>query len=110
MLSGATPYIAPYTRDGKFGSVQAIDNEGNLLYDNRNPLIDAANGATKGQIDFLTVNASVEINFFKDLLWKTTLATSGNWAVIDRFNETIFGYTDDGRETMTKIITGKDLK
>lgn len=110
MLSGATPYIAPYTRDGKFGSVQAIDNEGNLLYDNRNPLIDAANGATKGQIDFLTVNASVEINFFKDLLWKTTLATSGNWAVTDRFNETIFGYTDDGRETMTKNYNREGLE
>lgn len=110
MLSGATPYIAPYTRDGKFGSVQAIDNEGNLLYDNRNPLIDAANGETKGQIDFLTVNASVEINFFKDLLWKTTLATSGNWAVIDRFNETIFGYTDDGRETMTKNYNREGLE
>lgn len=110
MLSGATPYIAPYTRDGKFGAVQAIDNEGIPLYDNRNPLIEAANGATKGQIDFLTVNASVEINFFKDLLWKTTLATSGNWAVTDRFNETIYGYRDDGEEMMNKNYNREGLE
>src|SRR5690606_27661469 len=30
MLGGAAPYIAPYTRDGRYGSVEAIDSNGNL--------------------------------------------------------------------------------
>lgn len=61
MLQGAAPYIAPYTRDGRFGSVQAIDKDGILLYDNRNPLIDAANGANK------TTNSNININVFAEI-------------------------------------------
>ena len=29
---GAAPFIAPYTRDGRFGSVEAIKDDGTLLY------------------------------------------------------------------------------
>lgn len=102
MLQGAVPFIAPYTKDGKFGSVQAIDELGNLLYDNRNPLIDAANGQTKNETDILTANASVEINLTKDLSVITTLASTNNWGLTDRWNESIFGYTSTGVETITK--------
>jgi len=110
MLSGAAPYIAPYTRDGRFGSVQAIDKDGNLLYDNRNPLIDAANGATKGENNFITLNTAFEIKFYKDLTLKTTLATSGDWQLNDKFNETIYGYTDTGIETITKNYNREGLE
>jgi len=102
MLDGAVPFIAPYTRDGLFGSVEAIDNQGNLLYDNRNPLIDAANGQTTSEVNFVSVNASAEIKFTNYLALKTTIASNGNWNLTDRWNESIFGYTDTGVETITK--------
>jgi len=102
MLDGAVPFIAPYTRDGRFGSVEAIDNQGNLLYDNRNPLIDAANGQTTSEVNFVSVNASAEIKFSNSLSLKTTFASNGTWNLTDRWNESIFGYTDSGVETITK--------
>ena len=102
MLDGAVPFIAPYTRDGRFGSVEAIDNLGNLLYDNRNPLIDAANGQTTNEVNYATVNVSTKIQLSEDLSLKTTLASNGNWNLTNRWNESIFGYTDSGVETITK--------
>lgn len=102
MLDGAAPFIAPYTRDGRFGSVQAIDDQGSLLYDNRNPLIDAANGETKNEADLLSANATAEIKFTKNLSLITTVSSIGNWSLTDRWNESLYGYTDSGIETITK--------
>jgi len=102
MLSGATPYTAPYTRNGEFGAVEAIDDDGNILYDNRNPLIDAANGQRKDEQNFLAINASAEIKFADFLSWKTTVASTGNWNLRDNYNESIVGYTDSGVPMMTK--------
>ncbi len=102
MLGGAAPFIAPYTSDGRFGSVQAIDNTGALLYDNRNPLIDAANGQTTREENYLNVNVTAEIKFHPTLLFKTTFASTGNWNLTDLFNESIYGYTDTGVQTITK--------
>jgi len=110
MLGGAAPFIAPYTRDGKFGSVEAIDEDGNLLYDNRNPLIDAANGKTLTEENFLTVNASADIKLTKDLLWRTTFASTGRWEMEDKYNESIYGYTDSGVETITKNFNREGLE
>jgi TonB-linked SusC/RagA family outer membrane protein len=110
MLRGAAPFIAPYTSDGRFGSVQAIDNKGNLLYDNRNPLIDAANGQTKTEVNYITANASVEIKFTDDLLFKTTLASNGNWTLVDKYNQSLFGYTDTGVETITKNFNREGIE
>ncbi len=110
MLNGAVPFIAPYTADGRFGSVQAIDNAGNLLYDNRNPLIDAFNGQTTNEINYVTINASVDVNLSKDLLWKTTVATNGNWNLTNRYNESVFGYTDTGVETITKNFNREGIE
>ncbi|HUX59269.1 MAG TPA: TonB-dependent receptor [Bacteroidales bacterium] len=100
MLSSVAPFTAPYTRDGRFGSVQAIDNNGNLLFDNRNPLIDDANGRTITEKNSLRANAYAEIKFADNLIFKTTLATTGNWQLIDKYNQSIYGYTDSGIETM----------
>ncbi|WP_010419764.1 TonB-dependent receptor [Anaerophaga thermohalophila] len=102
MLSGVTPYTAPYTRDGKFGAVEAIDDDGNILYDNRNPLIDANNGKRTDEQNFLAINASAEIKFTDFLNWRTTVASTGNWILTDNFNETVIGYTDSGIPMMTK--------
>jgi TonB-linked SusC/RagA family outer membrane protein len=110
MLGGAAPYIAPYTRDGRFGSVQAIDQDGNLLYDNRNPLIDAANGQTRSEENVLTLNASADVKLNDNLSLRTTLASNGNWNLIDRYNTSVFGYTDTGIETITKNFNREGLE
>tara|TARA_R110002049_G_scaffold28018_4_gene96621 strand:+ start:27612 stop:30932 length:3321 start_codon:yes stop_codon:yes gene_type:complete len=110
MLVGATPYIAPYTRDGRFGSVEAIDADGNLLYDNRNPLIDAANGQTKTEENIVTINASVNIQFNDQLSLRTTLAANNNWNLVDKYNTSVFGYTDSGIETITKNYNREGLE
>ncbi len=101
MLAGVTPYTAPYTRDGKFGAVEAID-DGNFLFDNRNPLIDANNGKRTDEQNFLAINASAEVKFTDFLNWKTTIASTGSWNLTDNFNESIVGYTDLGIPMMTK--------
>ncbi|MDR1501135.1 MAG: SusC/RagA family TonB-linked outer membrane protein, partial [Prevotella sp.] len=75
MLRGTTPYIAPYTREGRFGSVEAIDEEGIMLYDNRNPFIDAANGKRLSTSNHITVNTFADISFMKNLILKTTFST-----------------------------------
>jgi TonB-linked SusC/RagA family outer membrane protein len=110
MLSGAAPYIAPYTTDGRFGSVQAINDKGSLLYDNRNPLIDAANGKTTTEENFVSINTSVEVKFTEDLLLKTTFASTGNWNMMDKYNKSVYGYTDTGVETITKNFNREGIE
>jgi TonB-linked SusC/RagA family outer membrane protein len=102
MLSGVTPFTSPFTRDGKFGAVEAIDDKGNILYDNRNPLIDANNGKRTAEENFLSINASVEIKLSDFLNWRTTIASAGNWNLIDNYNQSLLGYTDSGIPMMTK--------
>ncbi|MEE4286371.1 MAG: SusC/RagA family TonB-linked outer membrane protein, partial [Mariniphaga sp.] len=102
MLNGVTPYTAPYTRDGKFGAVEAITDDGNILFDNRNPLIDANNGKKTAEENFLNINASANVKLFEFLNWRTTVASTGNWNLTDNYNETIIGYTDSGIPMMTK--------
>ena len=109
-LSGAAPYIAPYTRDGRFGSSEVFDQSGAMLYDNRNPLIDAANGRTTTQTNAIMSNASVDINLTKDLLFKTTYAANGTWELVDRYNTNVFGYTDSGIETITRNYNREGLE
>ncbi|WP_194973816.1 SusC/RagA family TonB-linked outer membrane protein [Aquiflexum lacus] len=110
MLTGATPYIAPFTRDGRFGSVQAINEQGNLLYDNRNPLIDAANGLTKTEENILNLNVAAEIKFSDKFFSRTTFASNGSWMLTDRFNTSVFGYTDSGQETITRNYNREGLE
>lgn len=102
MLSGAAPYIAPYTRDGKYGSVEAITDTGIALYDNRNPLIDANNGKKKTETDFLSLNVNADIKLADFLHWSTNVSSRGTWNLIDNYNETLVGYSDSGIPMMTK--------
>lgn len=102
MLSGVTPYTAPYTRDGRFGSVEAISPGGVILFDNRNPFIEAANGRRLSEDDFLAINASADVKLFSFLNWRTTAAANNNWSMVDNHNETLVGYTDSGIPMMTR--------
>ncbi|WP_057940236.1 SusC/RagA family TonB-linked outer membrane protein [Algoriphagus resistens] len=110
MLGGAAPYIAPYTSDGRYGSVQAIAENGSLLYDNRNPLIDAANGKTLTEDHVITINTSADVKFTDYLSWKTTFASNINFNLVDRYNTSVFGYTDTGIETITKNFNREGLE
>jgi len=110
MLEGATPFIAPFTSDGRFGSVQAFDEDGVLLYDNRNALIDAANGSTSTVENTLNAAASVDIKFTDFLSFSTTLSTNRTWNLQDRWNESLFGYTSTGIETITKNYNREGLE
>jgi TonB-dependent starch-binding outer membrane protein SusC len=110
MLGGAPPFIAPFTRDGKFGSVQAIADNGTLLYDNRNPLIDAANGKTLTEENYLGLNAFAEIKFMEGLTLKTTFASTDNWNLTDLYNQSVYGYTDSGVQTITKNFNREGLE
>lgn len=101
-LAGAAPFIAPYTRDGRFGSVQAIEDNGSLLYALYQPLIDAANGEKKTTNDYMSLNAFATVNFTKDLNLQVTWASNGIWVMEDKYNETIYGYTDSGIESLPK--------
>ena len=99
---GAAPFIAPYTRDGRFGSVEAIKDDGTLLYTTYQPVIDASNGATKTSKDYMAVNAFATVDFTKDLNLQVTWASNGNWKMVDKYNEALYGYTDSGIETIPK--------
>lgn len=110
MQAGASPFIAPYTRDGRFGSVEAIAEDGTLLYDNRNALIDASNGAKKTFQDYMSLNAFATVDFTKDLNLQVTWSSTGNWKLTDRYNETIYGYTDSGMETVTRNYNREGLE
>ena len=109
-FSRGTPYMAPYTRDGRFGSTQAIDADGNLLTDNRNPLIDAANGLTSREEDLLTLNINANVEFNDHLSLKTTIASNRRWNLVDRHNISIFGYTDAGILTTTRNYNREGLE
>lgn len=110
MLPGSAPYIAPYTRDGRFGSVETISKDGSFLYDNRNVLIDAANGEKKATQDNLVMNLFADIDFTKDLKFKATWSTTATWLLTDKYNESIFGYTDSGVETITRNYNREGLE
>ncbi|MDR1201727.1 MAG: TonB-dependent receptor [Tannerellaceae bacterium] len=109
MLRGASSFTAPYTRDGRFGSVETIDENNVLLYDNRNPLIETNNGEEKATTDLATVNVFADVKFTPDLNLNATLSSSGNWRMTDRYNTNIYGYTDSGIETITKNLNREGL-
>lgn len=102
MLSGASPYTAPFTRDGNFGAVEAVTDEGDVLYDNRNPLIDANNGKKKTERNFLSLNVATDIKLAEFIRWRTNVSSNGVWSLTDNYNQTIEGYTDSGIPMMTK--------
>ncbi|HUH47923.1 MAG TPA: TonB-dependent receptor, partial [Arenibacter sp.] len=110
MLEEQAPFIAPYDRHGRYGSVQAIDDSGNLLFDNRNALIDAANGKKDSEQHYINATGYANIKFNDYLSMNTTLATTNVFNTIDSYNESIFGYTDSGLETITRNYNSNGLE
>ena len=100
--TGATPFIAPYTREGKYGSVQALGEDGTLLYALYHPLIDANNGLSKKTTDYMSLNAYAIVDFTKDLNLQVTWASNGSWTKTDKHNESLYGYTDSGIQSIAK--------
>lgn len=96
--NGGSPFIAPYTEDGRFGSVQAINNNGNIIVDQRNPLIEAANGQSNANNRFYKMNAYLNLNFTKNLVLKTNFSSQFNSVLVDNYNELLYGYTADGQQ------------
>ena len=109
ILRGSTPFIAPYDRLGRWGSSEAINDQGVQIYDNRNPLIDAGNGNRQRTDNTVMADAIIRIIFTNDLILNTTWSSSGRWSMIDRYNTPGFGYTDSGMETITKNYNREGL-
>lgn len=94
--NGAYPFTAPYTADGRFGAVQAINSNGNMIVGNRNPLIETANGRSSSENTFFKMNAFANIKFTDFLTLKTNFTSQYNNNLNDRYNSRVFGYTDTG--------------
>lgn len=97
--NGGYPFTAPYTQDGRFGSVQALGSNDNLLVDQRNPLIETANGNSLTENNFLRMNAYLNVHLTSSLSLNTNFTSQYTNLLTDRFNEIIYGYTYSGAET-----------
>ena len=102
LLMGATPYIAPYTKEGEFGSVQAIDDDGELLYDIFNPLAATENGKVSTDVSYASVNTKFDVKFCDFLNWETTLSSQNSWSMADAYNKLVYCYTSTGIESLYK--------
>ena len=96
--NGGYPFTAPYTEDGRFGSVQAINSDGNTIVGNRNPLIETANGLSVTENNFFKMNVFANIDFTDYLSLKTNLTSQYNSNLVDRHNDLVYGYTHTGVE------------
>lgn len=95
---GGYPFTAPYTRDGRFGSTQAIEKDGKVLVDQRNPLIETANGSNKTEQLYVKMNPYINIKFTDFLNWNINFVSQYTNALTDNHNQIVSGFTDDGRE------------
>ena len=102
LLAGATPFIAPYTSDGKLGSVQAIDEDGELLYDIYNPMAALQCGNSSTDISYASMNTKFDVKLCDFLKWETTLSSQNSWNLNDRYNEISYCYTSTGVESLPK--------
>ncbi|EPR66992.1 SusC/RagA family TonB-linked outer membrane protein [Cyclobacterium qasimii] len=96
--NGGYPFTAPYTEDGRFGSVQAINSSGNTIVGNRNPLIETANGLSISENNFFKMNVFANIDFTDYLTLKTNLTSQYNSNLLDKHNNLVYGYTNTGVE------------
>lgn len=94
--NGAYPFTAPYAQDGRFGSVEAINSNGDPIVGNRNPLIETANGKNRVENTFLKMNAFADIKFTNFLTLKTSFTSQYNNNLSDLYNKLIYGYSHTG--------------
>ena len=102
--NGAKPFTPPYTEDGRFGAPEAIylsgSNEGQAIVDNRNPLIETANGLNRNTNYHLQTNGYLDIDIADWLNWRTQYTTLYEPSTGDRWNEIIYGYTHNGNKML----------
>jgi TonB-linked SusC/RagA family outer membrane protein len=97
--NGAYPFTAPYTEDGRFGSVQALNSSGDVIVGNRNPLVDLSNGKTRYENNFYKMNAFADVRFTDYLNLKFNFTSQYNNNLMDRYYQDIYGYTHAGLKT-----------
>jgi len=97
--NGGYPFIAPYTRDGRFGAPQAVDASGNPLVNNRNPLIFDNVGKTSTLTNYFKMNAYADVRITDFLTFKTNFSSQYNANAADAYNQLLTGYTDGGIES-----------
>lgn len=96
MSNGAYPFIAPYTKDGRFGATQALKPNGSPIVDSRNPLPDLYNGRSQYANNFFRANLNATANITKDLTFKTMFTGQFNNNRQDKYNQMNFVYTAGG--------------
>lgn len=105
MSNGGYPFIAPYTRDGRFGATQAVylsgPNAGMPIVDSRNPLPDAYNGQTQYTNSFLEASLNATLRLLPGLSLNARYSDRYNNNRQDRYNEMHYVYTDEGFRSTT---------
>jgi TonB-linked SusC/RagA family outer membrane protein len=96
MSNGAYPFIAPYTKDGRFGATQALKPDGSPIVDSRNPLPDLYDGRSQYANNFFRANLNATANITKDLTFKTMFTGQFNNNRQDKFNQLNYVYTAGG--------------
>jgi TonB-linked SusC/RagA family outer membrane protein len=97
--NGAYPWIAPYTRDGRFGGGQDIDPvTGKNLTNNRNPLIYTEQVKATSDYTFYKINAFADIKFTDFLKLKTNFVSQQSSTVNSQHTNIVRGFRDDGEE------------
>lgn len=96
MSNGAYPFIAPYTKDGRFGATQALQPNGAPIVDSRNPLPDLYNGNSQYVNNFFRANLNATANITRDLTFKTMFTGQSNNNRQDKYNQLNYVYTAGG--------------
>lgn len=109
MQTGATPFSAAYTRDGRYGASEAFDEEGVALYTTYNPVVDAMNGFKKTTRDYMSLNAFAKVDFTKHLNLQVNWSADGRWTMTDSHNQNIYSYTDSGTEILPKNLNREGI-
>ncbi|PSL48312.1 TonB-linked SusC/RagA family outer membrane protein [Chitinophaga niastensis] len=96
MSNGGYPFIAPYTKDGRFGATQALKPDGSPIVDSRNPLPDLYDGNSQYVNNFFRANLNATANITKDLTFKTMFTGQSNNNRRDKHNQLNYVYTAGG--------------
>jgi TonB-dependent starch-binding outer membrane protein SusC len=103
--NGAYPFIAPYTRDGRLGAVQALRSDGRPIVENRSPLTFLHSGKSIDENNFLKMNAFVDIKFTDYLTLKSNFTSQHSGNLNDRYYVNIVSnYTDAGLEVQRNTV------
>lgn len=96
--NGGYPFIAPYTKDGRPGGVQALNNSGNQIVSNRNPVVELFNGWMKSNDYLVRSTVYADITLLKGLELNTNFTTRLSHSLTDKYNPGLLdGYLASGK-------------